>query len=142
MCTYKFVVGLYMLCDVLHTVAKLQASLQSKTLNLAAIPMLVQGTVARLMEIKEDVSSTTWFKDHTAVFTDPGELGTRNSTVTETEQDNFLQNIYRPYIQSVVDHISSRLRYCFLFLRVRSIKLTRFRGHTLFIWSRKNFSPN
>ena len=69
--------------------------------------MLVQGTVTRLMEIKEDVSSTTWFKDHTAVFTDPGQLGTRN---IETEQDNFLRNIYRPYIQSVVDHISSRLR--------------------------------
>ena len=30
LCTYKFVACLYMLCDVLHTVAKLQASLQTK----------------------------------------------------------------------------------------------------------------
>ena len=45
LCTYKFVAGLYMLCDVLHTVTKLQGSLQSKS------PMLVQGTVETLMEI-------------------------------------------------------------------------------------------
>ena len=35
LCTYKFVASLYMLCDILHTVAKLHGSLQSKELNLA-----------------------------------------------------------------------------------------------------------
>ena len=34
LCTYKFVAGLFMLSDVLHTVAKLQASLQYKDLDL------------------------------------------------------------------------------------------------------------
>ena len=32
MCTYKFVACLYMLCDILHTFAKLQESFQLKSL--------------------------------------------------------------------------------------------------------------
>ena len=40
MCTYKFVACLYMLYDVVHTVAKLQGSLQSKVLDLATVPIL------------------------------------------------------------------------------------------------------
>ena len=32
MCTYNFVTCLYMLCDVLHTIAKLYGSLMLKTL--------------------------------------------------------------------------------------------------------------
>ena len=43
MCTYKFVACLYMLCDVLHIVAKLQGSLQAKELDLANVPVLVKG---------------------------------------------------------------------------------------------------
>ena len=35
MCTYKSVACLYMLCDVLHTLAKLQGSLQSKDLAIS-----------------------------------------------------------------------------------------------------------
>ena len=52
LCTYKFVACLYMLCDVLHTVAKLQGSLQSKELDLAIVPVMVDSTIARLDELK------------------------------------------------------------------------------------------
>ena len=110
MCTYKFVACLYMLCDVVHTVAKLQGSLQSKVLDLATVPILVQSTISRLTEIKEILSSSTWFKDHVRVFTDPCQLGTRNIIVSETDQETFLRSVYRPYIQSVIDHITSRLK--------------------------------
>lgn len=73
MCTYMFAARLYML---LHTVVKLQGSLQSKNLDLAAVPLVVQSTISRLIEIKDVLLSTTWFKDHTTVFTDPNQLGT------------------------------------------------------------------
>ena len=111
LCTYDFIATLYMLCDVLHTVAKLQGSLQSKALDLATVPVMVQSTISRLQEIKNDVSSTTWFKDHTTVFTDTNELGTRNIDFSRSHQDVFLSNVYRPYIQSVIDHIR-RLNSC------------------------------
>ena len=52
MCTYKFVACLHMLCDVVHTVAKLQGSLQSKVLDLATVQILVQSTISRLTEIQ------------------------------------------------------------------------------------------
>ena len=92
MCTYKFVACLYMLCDVVHTVAKLQGSLQSKVLDLATVPILVQSTISRLTEIKEILSSSTWFKDHVhvSVFTDPCQLGTRKIIASETDQETFL----------------------------------------------------
>ena len=106
----QFVACLYMLCDVLHTLTKLQCSLQSKDLDLATVPTLMQCTIARLMEIKECVSSSTWFKDHTAVFADLSQLGERSIAVSETNQDNFIANVYRPYIQSVIDHIRTRLQ--------------------------------
>lgn len=50
---------LYLLCDVLHTVAKLQASLQAKKLDLASVPVLVDGTLSRLKELKENPPSST-----------------------------------------------------------------------------------
>lgn len=102
LCTYKFVASLYMLCDVLHTVAKLQGSLQSKELDLAIVPVMVDSTVARLVELKESPLSSTWFKDHTAVFTDESSLGKRNINVPETNKESFVTTIYRPYIQSVL----------------------------------------
>ena len=52
LCTYKFVASLYMLCDVLHTVAKLQSSLQTNDLDLSMVPVMVQTTVSRLKELK------------------------------------------------------------------------------------------
>ena len=69
-CTDKFVAGLYMLCDVLHTVAKLQSSLQTKDLDLPMVPLLVQTTVGRLKELKDYPSNSTWFKHHLKVFSD------------------------------------------------------------------------
>lgn len=59
MCTYKFVACLYMICDVMHTVAKLQGSFQSKKLDLAAVTVIVKSTIIRLMEIKVVLSSST-----------------------------------------------------------------------------------
>ena len=109
LCTYKFVACLYMLCDVLHTVAKLQGSLQSKVLDLALIPVMVQTTVARLVELKESPLSSTWFKDHTAVFSDVAAFGNRNITISEDEKQSFTSKIYCPYIQSVINHITSRM---------------------------------
>lgn len=112
LCTYKFVACLYMLCDILHTVAKLQAGLQAKELDLASIPVLVDSTLSRLIELKEDPSSTTWFKDHKNVFTDPNLLGERDIefVISDEQEQQFIMHIYRPYIQSVIDRISSRLK--------------------------------
>ena len=75
LCTYQFVACLYMLCDVLHTIAKLQGSLQSKELDLAIVPVMVNSTIARLDELKEKPLSSTWFKDHMSVFSDESSLG-------------------------------------------------------------------
>ena len=66
---YRTVACIYMLSDVLHTVAKLQGSLQSK-LDLASVPEMVESTTKRLRELKNDAGSSTWFKDHSLVFTD------------------------------------------------------------------------
>ena len=38
---YKFAACLHMLCDILHTDAKIQGSLQAKQLNLAMVPIMV-----------------------------------------------------------------------------------------------------
>ena len=110
LCTYKFVACLYMLCDVLHTVAKLQASLQAKEIDLASVPVLVDGTLSRLKELKENPNSSTWFKYHKTVFTDSKLLGERNIVISEEQEQQFTMQIYRPYIQSVIDRTSSRLK--------------------------------
>ena len=97
-----------MLSDVLHTVAKLQASLQSKDIDLASVPTMVDSTTKRLKEMK-DVSSSTWFKDHSMVFTDTAQLGSRNIVVKEEDKSAFLRKVYCPYLQSVIDHINARM---------------------------------
>ena len=101
---YKFVACLYMLCDVLHTLAKLQGSLQAKQLNLATVPVMVENTISRLKELKEDPKTSTWFKDHTDVFKEL--MG--DEEISEDE-GRFNTTVYRPYIQGIIDHISSRL---------------------------------
>ena len=103
--TYKFVACLYMLCDVLHTVAKLQGSLQSKQIDLAAVPGMVESTLSRLRELEETPRSSTWFKDHKSVLTEVAEL-----EVSDATQEAFIKSVYHPYIQGVIDHISSRLK--------------------------------
>lgn len=70
---------------------------------------MVESTTKRLKELKENINSSTWFKDHSAVFTDPLQLGERDIDLNEAMKTRFLQNVYRPYIQSVIDHISGRL---------------------------------
>ena len=72
---YPTVATIYTLSDVLHTVAKLQGSLQSKELDLASVPGMVSNTIDRLKELKEKPDTSTWFKDHATVFSDPAQLG-------------------------------------------------------------------
>ncbi len=83
-----------MQCDILHTVAKLQGSLQSNDLDLSIIPTMGEGTLSRLKELKETSSSSTWFKNHSLVFSDPELLGKRNITVTESDKFGFIDTIY------------------------------------------------
>ena len=64
MTKYNTVACIYMLSDVLHTVAKLQCGLQAKDIDLASVPAMVDSTTKRLIKLKENVSSSTWFKDH------------------------------------------------------------------------------
>ena len=42
---YKTVASIYMLCDVLHTVAKLQGSLQSKAIDFASVCGMVEASI-------------------------------------------------------------------------------------------------
>ena len=62
LCTYKFVACLYMLCDVLHTVAKLHGSLQSKQLDFATVSVMVESTIKRLREFKESPATSLGLK--------------------------------------------------------------------------------
>ena len=52
--------GLYLhaLRCILHTVAKLQGSLQGKEIDLGSVPGIVDSTTKRLMELKENVNSS------------------------------------------------------------------------------------
>ena len=98
-----------MLSDVLHTVAKLQGSLQGKNIDLASVPAMVESTTKRLKELKESPKSSTWFKDHCLVFSDPTQLGTKEIEVTDVMKADFEQTVYCPYLQSVIDHINGRM---------------------------------
>ena len=88
----KTVDCIYMLCDILHTVATLQARLQAKDIDLASVPAMVESTTKQLMELKENVNTTTWFKNHSSVFTDDAQLRTKNVVLTEEEKNLFLHN--------------------------------------------------
>ena len=106
---YNTVACIYMLSDVLHTVAKLQGSLQGKDIDLASVPIMVDCTTKRLTELKESLKSSTWFKDHCLVFSDPTQLGMKEIEVTDVKKTDFERNVYRPYLQSVIDHINGRM---------------------------------
>ncbi len=106
---YLTVATIYMFSDVLHTVAKLQSSLQSEKLDLTSVPTMVTNTINRLKELKEKPDTSTWFKNHASVFSDQGQLGHKNIKVTEEEKTEFLCSTSRPYIQSVIDHTISRM---------------------------------
>ena len=101
---YNTVACIFMLSDVLHTVAKLQGSLQGKEVDLVSVPGMVESTLDRLKELKNDPNTTTWFKDHSAVFTDNMQLGDRNIDITDTTKIQFVQKVYRPYIQCHQSH--------------------------------------
>ena len=98
-----------MLSDVLHIVEKLQGSLQAKDIDLASVPSMVASTTKRLLELKEDVTSSTWIKEHYLVFTDDAQLVEKHFVVLEDEKSEFLYKVYRPYLQSVIDHINVRM---------------------------------
>jgi hypothetical protein len=72
------------------------------------------GTVSRLIELKENPSSTTWFKDHKNVFTDPNLLGERDIISDEQEQQ-FIMHTYRPYkVLLIAFHLGLSLVTLFL----------------------------
>ena len=98
-----------MLSDVLHTVAKLQGSLQGNDIDLASVPVKLESTTKWLKELKESPKSSTWFKDHCLVFSDPTQLGMKETEVTDVKKTDFEQNVYRPYLQSVIDYINGRM---------------------------------
>ena len=52
--------------------------------------------------------SSTWFKEHSLVFTDDAQLGDRHIMVLEEDKSEFLHKVYRPYL-SVIDHINVRM---------------------------------
>ena len=89
-----------MLCDVLHTVAKLHGSLQSKQLDLATVPVMVESTIKRLREFKESPATSTWFKDHAAVFTQSTHPKFQ-VTISEVEKVSFLSKVYIGLISRV-----------------------------------------
>ena len=43
------------------------------------------------------------------VFTDAAQIGGRNIAVTDEEKAGFVEKVYRPYLQSVNDHINGRM---------------------------------
>ena len=51
---------------------------------------MADSTTKWLKELKEMVSTSTWFKDHPLVFTDNLQLGAREIVVTEEEKAGFL----------------------------------------------------
>ena len=66
---------------------------------------MVESTLSRL----KTTSSSTWFKNHSLVFSDPELFEQRNITVTECDKSWSINTIYKPYVQSVIDYISSRI---------------------------------
>ena len=107
---YNTVACIFMLSDVLHTVAKLQGSLQGKEIDLASVPAMIESTTKWLKELKESPKSSTWFKEHCLVFSDrTTQLGMKEIEVTGVMKTDFEQNGCRPYFQSVVNHINGRM---------------------------------
>ena len=80
------------------------------------MPGMVESTLGRLKELKADTNTTTWFKYHIAVFADNMQLGDRNIGTTDIMKTQFVQEVYRQYIESVIDHIKSRMETLTLFL--------------------------
>ena len=71
---------------------------------------MVDACTGRLKELKAKPTTSTWFKDHLKVFYDENQLGGQNVTIAEAEKECFMSDIYQPYVQSVIDHISSRMQ--------------------------------
>ena len=102
---YNTVACISMLSDTLYTVAKLQGSLQGKEVDLASVPGMVEKHTGSPKGTQEDTNTTTWFKDHIAVFIDNMQLGDRNIDITDTMKTQFVHKVYCPYIESVINQI-------------------------------------
>ena len=89
---------------------------------------MVSGTIERLQELKasEHPATSTWFKDHLIVFTETSQSSLQDVSVSEADKTSFLSRIYRPYIQSVIDHISSRMESSDFFFSLLSQYLIQF----------------
>lgn len=101
---------MYLLSDVMHIMAKVQSSMQNMEIDLASVPSMVNVTIKHLNEIHGHISTSTWFKNHYPVFSNMDQLLDRNIEVTKEEKSRFIEKVYKPYIQSVVDHISERMK--------------------------------
>ena len=71
--------------------------------------MMVKITVNRLVELKEQLESTTQFEDHAAVFSDEAALGKIEIIVHEDGRKSFMSGVDCTYVQSVIYNITSRL---------------------------------
>ena len=58
---------------------------------------MVSNAIDRLKELKEKPDTSTWFKVHATVFSNPAQLGEQNIEVTEEHKSEFLRSTYRPY---------------------------------------------
>ena len=67
------------------------------------VPVMVDSTIFRPKELKEDPKTSIWFKDHTGLVKE-------DSKISNGVQERFNRAVNYPYIQGVIDHISSRLK--------------------------------
>ena len=70
---------------------------------------MVDSTTNLLMELKEYEHSSTWFKDHSLVFTDRAHLRSKHIIVMEEEITVFLRKVSRLYLQSLIDPVNVRM---------------------------------
>ena len=71
------------------------------------VPVMIDSTISHPKELKEDPKTSTWFKDHTGLFK---ELMVEDSKISKGDWECFNRTVYHPYIQGVIDHISSKLK--------------------------------
>ena len=63
----------------------------------------------RRKELREDIASSTCFKEHSLVFTDNAQFEDKHIVLLEEKIEFLFQNVYRPYIQSVIDQINGSM---------------------------------
>ena len=80
----KKVACIYTISNVIHTVSRLQESLQ-RDIDLATVP-LMEDTNKRLSEHKDNSDTSTWSWQHAKIFTDDDLLGAKEIVATSEEK--------------------------------------------------------